>query len=243
MMVSVVSSLAIFFLLGIIPITFGLLIRIFVNQSQNRRIYSQSLTFGIVLAFFLDFVINSSQLGINSGFSISSLLLVSSFIFGFMSSFFINEFTRLKSSFSYVFVISFAIAYHSIAEGLIIGYDINQLGLSLSAERNIQLFSFLSHKIAEGFIIPGFFLLSISQLLSFATIASFPILIGYFLGVYDFPGIISSIFFAISAGGLMFFIINWNNYIKTIPNQKNYHFLIVLIGFLLIYIAGLLHSL
>ena len=210
MMVSVVSSLAIFFLLGIIPITFGLLIRIFVNQSQNRRIYSQSLTFGIVLAFFLDFVINSSQLGINSGFSISSLLLVSSFIFGFLSSFFINEFTRLKSSFSYVFVISFAIAYHSIA---------------------------------EGFIIPGFFLLSISQLLSFATIASFPILIGYFLGVYDFPGIISSIFFAISAGGLMFFIINWNDYIKTIPNQKNYHFLIVLIGFLLIYIAGLLHSL
>ncbi len=101
----------------------------------------------------------------------------------------------------------------------------------------------MSHKIAEGFIIPGFFLLSISQLLSFATIASFPIIIGYFLGAYNFPGIISSIFFAISSGGLMFLIVNWPAYIKTTPNQKNYHFLFMLLGFLLIYIAGLLHSL
>tara|TARA_B100001013_G_scaffold165604_1_gene99191 strand:- start:51 stop:779 length:729 start_codon:yes stop_codon:yes gene_type:complete len=242
-MLSAVSLLVVFFFLGIIPITFGLLIRIFVNQSPNRRIYSQSFTFGIVIAFFLDFVINSSQLGINSGFSISSLLLVFSFIFGFLSSYFINEFTRLKSSFSYVFIISFTIAYHSLAEGLIIGYDINQLGLYISVERSIQLFSFLSHKIAEGFIIPGFFLLSISQLLSFATIASFPIIIGYFLGAYNFPGIISSIFFAISSGGLMFLIVNWTAYIKTTPNQKNYHFLFMLLGFLLIYITGLLHSL
>jgi len=241
-MISIVSLLVIFFLLGIIPITFGLLIRILINQSQNRRVYAQSFTFGIVIAFFLDFVINSSHLGINSGFSISSLLLVSSFIFGFLSSYFINEFTRLKSSFSYVFIISFLIAYHSLAEGLIIGYDLNQLGLYLSTERSIQLFSFLSHKIAEGFIIPGLFLLSIRQLLSFATIASFPIIVGYLLAVYNFPGIISSIFFAISSGGLMFLIVNWNSYIKTTQHQKNYHFLFMLFGFLLIYIAGLIHS-
>ena len=141
-----------------------------------------------------------------------------------------------------MFIISFTIAYHSLAEGLIIGYDLNQLGLYISAERSIQLFSFLSHKIAEGFIIPGLFLLSIRQLLSFGTIASFPILIGYLLAVYNFPGIISSIFFAISSGGLMFLIVNWNDYIKPTPSQKNYHFLFMLLGFLLIYIAGLIHS-
>jgi hypothetical protein len=181
-------------------------------------------------------------LGVNLGLNIYSITLLLCFIFGFVFIFLLSS-LNFKFSHASILLLAVSFSFHSLAEGIIIGYDINNLGISLSLPRGIQSTSFIIHKLAEGFIIPLFYSLSLSSIIIFTLISSFPIILGSIFGLYGLPGILSSIFFAMSSGALFFFIVDFIKNDNLIMTRKIYDILFILSGFVLIYMAGLLHSL
>ena len=231
--------------IGILPIFIGIYFRVLNNRFKLENKITKSalnnISLGIMFALFIDFIVNSSQLGINLGLNIYSVTLLLCFIFGFTLLFLISTFT---SNFSYIpiLLLSLSFSFHSFAEGIIIGYDINVLGISISLPRGIQTTSFVIHKLAEGFVIPLFYYLSFPYIALFTLISGFPIIIGSVFGLYGFPGILSSIFFSISSGALLFAIIDYTKKDNQIMTRNIYDVIFILCGFVLIYIAGLLHS-
>ncbi|MBH58998.1 MAG: hypothetical protein CMO19_01090 [Thaumarchaeota archaeon] len=231
--------------IGVLPILIGMYFRVLNNKSKSENIISKyalnNISLGIMFALFIDFIVNSSQLGINLGFNIYSITLLLCFIFGFTLLFLISTFT---SNFSYIpiLLLSLSFSFHSFAEGIVIGYDVNVLGISASIPRGIQTTSFVIHKIAEGFVIPLFYHLSFSYIAIFTLISGFPIILGSIFGLYGFPGILSSVFFSISSGALLFTIIDYTKKDNQITTKNIYDVIFILCGFVLIYIAGLLHS-
>ena len=88
--------------IGIIPTFIGMFFRVLMNKYKLESNTSQSvlknISLGIMLALFVDFIVNSSQLGVNLGMNIYSITLLSCFIFGFIFIFLLSS---LNSNFSY----------------------------------------------------------------------------------------------------------------------------------------------
>ncbi len=241
-MLSLFSIVGIVILIGVLPTFLGIFIRVFYNRSLQNDYIFNNLSLGIIFALFIDYMISSSQLGINLGPSIYSLTLLLCFIFGFMLIFFLSHYKFLELHFLKILLISITLSFHGFAEGIIIGYDLNNLGFYLSDARNIQTFSFVIHKFAEGFIIPFMYPISFSWIIISTLIVSFPIVLGSSFTIIGIPGIISSVFFSISSGALLFILIDFIKTDKLISFTKLNEIMFILLGFVLIYMAGLLHS-
>ena len=241
-MTNPLALVALVIVLGIIPTFIGIFFRVLNNRTNITKSALNNISLGIMFALFIDFIVNSSQLGVNLGLNIYSITLLLCFIFGFVFIFLLSS-LNFKFSHASILLLAVSFSFHSLAEGIIIGYDINNLGISLSLPRGIQSTSFIIHKLAEGFIIPLFYSLSLSSIIIFTLISSFPIILGSIFGLYGLPGILSSIFFSMSSGALFFFIVDFIKNDNLIMTRKIYDILFILSGFVLIYMAGLLHSL
>lgn len=241
-MINPFTLIGVVILIGLVPIFFGIFLRSINNNTEIKKSVLNNFSLGIVFALFVDFIVNSSQLGINLGINTYSMTLLLSFIFGFVLIFFLSS-MNFKFSYMNILLVSLGLSFHSFAEGIIIGYDINNLGIFLSIPRSVQTMSFVIHKLAEGFIIPIFYTISFSSIILFTLISASPIVFGSILGIYGIPGIISSVFFAISSGALLFIIIDLVKTDQLISNNKISDIFFILLGFVLIYMAGLLHSL
>ena len=249
-MVDLIQAIAISASIGVIPVILGMSLPMLIRSHlRNSTWILSSFAIGIILAEYVDLTINASQLGVSIGFArggITQALLVGSFAIAIIG---LPALDRIVTKGStgvnmwVIYLISIGLGFHSLAEGIVIGYDLNVSGISLNIGSLTQALSFIIHKFAEGFIIPILFLsrLSWRDIIIPGSIASLPILLGTALGLFGLPGIMSSVFFAMGAGGSIYMLLR---FVPMILPSKNilYSSLVIFIGFFFVYVAGLIHS-
>lgn len=240
-------------LVGLIPTYIGLLFLMLARRAIRETsgwIYA-SIASGIVLALFFDLVGEASGLGLNLGVRapVTLVLLVSSFVFGVLLLFGLESKSR-KGRDDHLFPVSFAylialgVGFHSIAEGIIIGYDINTAGVSEEIGGILQGLSFALHKAGEGFVIGALFFKSLHwrDFLGTGFLAAFPGVIGATLGIIGMSGIVGSYFFAMGAGASIYMLSKLMPVAvsgsRGLPTAIGFA-----LGYLFIFGAGIIHTL
>ena len=241
--------------IGIIPTFLGILFRVDINKllwnhqlnldSYASQSVLKNISLGIMLALFVDFFAQSTHLGVQSGINFQSFGLLYCFIFGFIFTLFLSS---LKPNYLYnsILLLAISFSFHSFAEGIVMSNSTsNNLGMYLISSSSLDslilpVTSYVLHKFAEGFIIPLFYFLSPSSIVLFTLISGFPVIFGIYAGTI-LSGSFSSLLFAISSGSFLFIIIT---YIKNqqIQTENISDLLFIMLGFTLIYMAGLPHS-
>ena len=233
---------------GVVPTYIGLLLILFLRRrSEAFGRFVASIASGIAFALFFDLVGNASGLGLSLKGSSTQVLLVISFVAGLLLLFALDAKIGTSNSpipMSISYVIALGTAFHSIAEGIVVGYDIRTTGLSEEISTIVQGISFALHKAGEGFVIGSLFIKRINwkNILGAGTLASLPGVLGAVLGAYGIPGVLSSFLFAMGAGASIYIIA------KIIPaavsSKSNIIMAIgIAIGYLFIYGAGIIHNL
>ena len=234
---------------AVIPAYIGLFMALLMARKigDGFNKYAASVASGISFALFFDLVADASGLGLNlaSRVSITQAIFIASFLVGILLLFTLDARTSNGVSVPtfLVYIISLGLGFHSIAEGIVIGYDIRTTGFSDDVSTIVQGLSFALHKAAEGFVIGSFFTRQskLSNGIFAGAIASLPGVLGASLGVFGIPGIVSSYLFAMGAGATIFMIT------KLIPvavsGRSNITVAIgMALGYLFIYGAGLIHN-
>lgn len=238
---------------GLIPTYIGLLFLMLARKMirETSGWISASIASGIVLALFFDLVSEASGLGLNLGTRapVTQVLLVSSFVFGVLLLFALESKSRNGNAdhslpVSFAYIIALGVGFHSIAEGIIIGYDINTAGVSEEIVGLLQGLSFALHKAGEGFVIIALFFKNMRwrDFLGAGFLAAFPGVIGAVLGVIGLPGIVGSYFFAMGAGASIYMLsklmpvaVSGNH---GLPTGVGFA-----LGYLFIFGAGIIHTL
>jgi len=240
---------AVVFASAVIPAYIGLLIALLIAKKIGDRFsrFGASLASGISFALFFDLVSNASGLGLNlaSRVSITQVIFIGSFIVGIFALFALDA--RASSDVSVptflVYIIALGVSFHSIAEGIVVGYDIRTTGFSQDLATIMQGLSFALHKAAEGFVIGSFFTKQskLSNVIFAGAIASLPGVLGALLGAFGIPGIVSSYLFAMGAGAAIYTI---TKLIPAAVSGKNNITIAmgIALGYLFIYGAGLIHN-
>jgi len=234
---------------AVIPAYIGLFMALLMVKRIGARFtkYAASVASGISFALFFDLVADASGLGLNlaSRASITQAIFIGSFLVGILVLFTLETRTsdRVSVPTFLVYIISLGISFHSIAEGIVIGYDIRTAGFSDELSTIVQGLSFALHKAAEGFVIGSFFTKQsrLSNGIFAGAIASLPGVLGAYLGAFGIPGIVSSYLFAMGAGATIYMIT------KLIPaavsGKSNISVAMgIALGYLFIYGAGLIHN-
>jgi len=241
---------AVVFAAAVIPAYIGLLIALLIAKKIGHGFswFAASIASGISFALFFDLVSDASGLGLNlaSRVSITQVIFVGSFIVGVLALFALDARTSKDVSVPnfVVYIVALGISFHSIAEGIVVGYDISTTGFSEDVATIVQGLSFALHKTAEGFVIGSFFTKEskLSTGLLAGAIASLPGVLGALFGAFGIPGIVSSYLFAMGAGAAIYIVT------KLIPvavsGKNNVTVAIgIALGYLFIYGAGLIHNL
>ncbi|MBM3897123.1 MAG: hypothetical protein FJ358_01150 [Thaumarchaeota archaeon] len=237
------------FAAAVVPSYIGLLTALVIAKrvGSSFNVYAASIASGISFALFFDLVANASGLGLNlaARVSITQVVLIGSFLVGLLALFGLDARTSNNTSVPpfLISIIAIGIGFHSVAEGIVIGYDVRTAGFSQDVATITQGLSFALHKAAEGFVI-GSFLTKQSKLsiVIFAgAIAALPGVLGALLGSFGIPGIISSYFFAMGAGAAIYTL---TKLIPTAISEKNKIVMAIgiALGYLFIYGAGLIHN-
>lgn len=234
---------------AVIPSYIGLFIALLMVKKIGDRFtkYAAGVASGISFALFFDLVSDASGLGLNlaSSASITQVIFIVSFLIGILTLSVLDARTSNDASVPtfLVYTISLGIGFHSIAEGIVIGYDVRTTGLSDDVSTIVQGLSFALHKAAEGLVIGAFFTKQSrpSNAIFAGAIASLPGVLGASLGAFGIPGIISSYLFAMGAGATIYMIA------KLIPLAVSGKSRItvaigIAVGYLFIYGAGLIHN-
>ena len=234
---------------AVIPTYIGLLVAFLIAKKIGDRFsrFATSIALGISFALFFDLVADASGLGLNlaSRVSITQAIFIGSFIVGILALFALDARTSNDISVPtfLVYIIALGISFHSIAEGIVIGYDIRTTGFSQDVATIVQGLSFALHKTAEGFVIGSFFTneSKLSKGIFAGAVASLPGVLGALFGALGIPGIVSSYLFAMGAGAAIYMIT------KLIPvavsGKNNITVGIgIALGYLFIYGAGLIHN-
>jgi zinc transporter ZupT len=235
-------------LVGVLPLAAGFLPRIVVGDRNGRwRQFSCGLALGFLALFFMDLLEDSGGLGESLGlaFSLTQVTLVASFILGYVAfaayARGIDQTNRHPSDLL-AYVVAVGIGLHSMAEGIVTGY--NFAGELAIEEYSLLLqgFSFAAHKFLEGFTIAVFAPTSFRGR-GFAILlglAGLPLLLGIPLGVVMYPAILANLLFAAGAGTTLFIVSRIAVGIQQGKFTK-WTGLGFTVGFLLVYIAGLIH--
>ena len=234
---------------AVIPSYIGLFIALLMVKKIGDRFtkYAAGVASGISFALFFDLVSDASGLGLNlaSSASITQVIFIVSFLIGILTLSVLDARTSNDASVPtfLVYIISLGIGFHSIAEGIVIGYDVRTTGFSDDLSTIVQGVSFALHKAAEGLVIGAFFTKQSrpSNAIFAGAIASLPGVLGASLGAFGIPGIISSYLFAMGAGATIYMIT------KLIPVAVSGKSRItvaigIAVGYLFIYGAGLIHN-
>lgn len=249
-MVDLLTATGISLLIGLVPTALGAFPLLLAQRilDKSRWVFA-SLALGIFMNFFLDFISNASGLGVSLGlrFSGTQILLLLSFSIGAIGIAFIkgsfrksgegNDLVRLA------YLVALALSFHSLGEGLLIGSDLRIAGVSTDIGTLAQGISFFLHKVFEGFGISVFFLLAFRGRDFAATtlLSSLPVALGAPLGLSGIGGELTTYLFAVSAGAIIFLLPRYGKI--AFSSQRDVRaMLLVVVGFLAVYSAALIHN-
>ncbi len=178
---------------GIFPILFGMLVPLWLRNTEqlpfglkeNLEPFIRGIALGTLLFLFYDFGTLSSFAGLNSSDLILRIVLPT-LLFGGLLAIDFWAFNNGNQSTVWFWIWIFGIAFHSTAEGIIMGA--NFLLPEPDVLRFFPAVSFVFHKFAEGFVagvLIGEKDIGESYLLKRGGLASVFILLGVFGGYYD----------------------------------------------------------
>ena len=224
------------------------------NRNSNKKDIITGISLGIILFLFVDNLEGSIMLGIDFGLTkiTSNIILILIFIITIVTLTTIetNRTEKYRTNkdlehkeLAIIFALIFT--FHSMAEGIIIGYNIQFINEFSIINHGIQSLSFGLHKLGEAIVItiPFLFIRTIRlrDITKIIFIIIIPIIIFTYLGYQLNIGNLTNYLFAITSGGLVYLIIKISQIIKINKYKINYY-LGVLLGILFIYLAGFLHS-
>ncbi len=226
---------------GVVPILLALVTvrKLSSRWEKGVSVYGPALSVGIVLSTFYDLLNESAnlQLGV---LSISQVVTVVLFVLGLTSLMFLSG----KSAARRTAVVLFGwalggIGSHGFGEGIIIGYGfISGAGAYWNLN---QILSFALHKFGEGFTLGTLLLIAdrVKSWTPIGLIAGLPVGLGAALGYLTGSASLSPYAFALGGGFAAYFTIRFSKFL-TRENQRV--FVAVAVGFLFMYLAGLLHQ-
>lgn len=201
---------------GLLPVYLGLLpLPLFRRLSPARRSLAVSFSLGILLFLFADVTGEAVELSGHTWYGAS--LFITGLAIGILVPFAVSS--RRQTSYSSssgdlgtvgiltAYMISLAIGFHNLGEGLAIGsaYASEQLALT-----TVLVVGFALHNGTEGIAISSpmsesHFRKRDPVILGF--LAGFPTVLGSILGTTFYSGLAGSLFFALAAGALLYVVI------------------------------------
>jgi len=247
------TTLGLLLLIVLISTLIGIIL-VISNRNSNKKDIIAGLALGITLFLFVDNLEGATILGIDFGLTriTSNIILVLIFIITIVTLITIetNRTEKYKTNRELenkelVIIFALIFTFHSMAEGIIIGYNIQFINEFSISNHGIQSLSFGLHKLGEAIVITTPFLfirtIKLRDITKILPIIIIPIIIFTYLGYQFNIGNLVTYLFAITSGGLIYLIIKITRIIKINKHRINYY-LGVLIGILFIYLAGFLHS-
>ncbi len=227
---------------GVVPILLALatIRKLSSRWEKGFSVYGPALSVGIVLSIFYDLLNETAnlQLGV---LTISQVVTVVLFVVGLTSLMFLSG----KSAASRTSVVLFGwalggIGSHGFGEGIVIGYGFIS---SAAAYWNLsQILSYALHKFGEGFTLGTLLLITDNRLKSWTPIgliAGLPVGLGAAVGYLTASPLLSTYAFAVGAGFAAYFTIRFS---RALTKENKFVYVAVAIGFLFMYLAGLLHQ-
>jgi len=228
---------------GTIPLFLGLFAARLASSSKKFFAnYAAALSVGILLQIFFELLQETAGLQQASQDLLQKALTVILFLCGLVAINFrpMNKRNALVAS-TVGFGWAVGIGFHGFGEGIVIGYGFI-LGSAEYANLN-QILSFGLHKIAEGFTLGALLVFARNKLDEWwkaGLIASVPVGVGGALGFSSNLALsLSTYTFALGAGFTAYILTAFSG---KIPPQNRVAYFAVAVGFLIMYLAGLLHQ-
>ena len=241
--------------IGVVPLYIGL-----TNSKLSHKLrdsskgFITSIAFGIVIFSLIDLFGGASKLGIDFGLKaipLQSTLLLA-FALGLVIPFAVEGYSKTKgnleskiATYYIAYLFALAVAFHSFAEGVVIGFDL-QSGYSFTlTQQSLQGISFFMHKIAEGLVISIPIMLIKPRAETFilaGVVGSIPLLVGISTAYLSIPGLAASYGFALGAGVSTYVLFKLSYLANLLLKNKTLIFSGILIGLFYMYLAGWIHS-
>jgi len=231
------------------------------GKSSSRLTVLMALASGIMCWSFIDIMNDAALLGVNQGFGVNlvHVLLAGVFAVALLVLFWLDRLSKTTGrrkgrdtmlSYGTALLVALGIGFHSLGEGVeigsLVGYSYALAGVSSNLITAIgglaSGVAYLMHKLLEGLVI-GVFATAVKarfvRNLVLGLLAGVPTMIG--LAVALMVPIDSTVFFAAGAAAVIYI-----EY-KLIPNLTRgdravFYLAFFLLGFYLMYLAGLFHS-
>lgn len=235
---------------AIFPLVFGMLVPRWINTSEtslfkeklNLDALMNGISFGFLLFLFYDFGVLSNFAGLNSSDRIIKTVLPMIFFGGLIFAKFSGVLTEEEGA-TWALVWFVGIAFHSTAEGIIMGS--NFLLPEPDVLRPFAAISFIFHKFAEGFV-AGILLTKTEwregKQIASALISSSFVLLGIFGGYYNVAtfGKAISYLYTITLVTIILILIHIPLSFKNKNPSEFYQF--ATLGLLLMYLFTILHE-
>jgi zinc transporter ZupT len=248
------SAIMLSIVFGIIPLYIGLTNSKLSSKLQDSsKGFIASVAFGIVIFSLIDLFGGASRLGIDFGLRAVplQLTLLLAFAVGLIIPFVVERYSRVGNNtptlitYAIAYLFALAVAFHSFAEGVVIGFDL-QAGHSFTfTQRSLQATSFFLHKIAEGIMISIPFMLTRVKAETFVlagAIGSIPLLVGIIVAYLGIPGIAASFGFALGAGVSTYILFKLGHLSQVYTKNRLLMFSGITIGVFFMYFAGWIHT-
>ncbi|MEM3084104.1 MAG: hypothetical protein QXP61_03345 [Nitrososphaerales archaeon] len=251
----VANAIALSVVFGVIPLYIGLTnSKLSYRLSNSSKGFIISIAFGIVIFSLIDLFGGASRLGIDFGLRAVPLqvTLLLALTGGLAVPFIVERYSRntintqqLTATYAVAYLFATAVAFHSFAEGVVVGFDL-QSGYSFTfTQRSLQAASFFLHKIAEGVVISIPLMLLRPKTETFALVGivgSVPLLIGLILAYMGIPGVGASYGFALGAGVTTYVLFKLGYLCNMLTHNRMIMFSGIVTGLLFMYLAGWIHS-
>ncbi len=236
------------------------------GKSTSRLTVLMALASGIMCWSFLDIMDDAALIGVNQGFSggLVHILLAVLFAAALLVLFGLDRLSTtnrrrkgrdLILSYGTALLVALGVGFHSLGEGVeigsLVGYSYALVGASSNLITAIggpaSGAAYLMHKFLEGFVI-GVFATAVKarfvRNLALGLLAGVPTAIG--LTVALMVPIDSTVFFAAGAAAVIYIEYKLIPNLVSQPHRRGYgpilYLLFFLLGFYLMYLAGLFHS-
>lgn len=228
---------------GLLPLLIGTLIPQLLRDTEDRKVkLFTGLSIGVLLSSFYDLAKGTSGLSGSTLRTSVDAVNILALCAGFLAFYGLhsrrNSKTSVSQSFTYFWAIV-GIGFHSIGEGITVGYDFASGFTILSVP---QAVSFSLHKAGEGFTIGTLLAISRRRLLhaiSTSIAGGLPLTFGTLLGLTGLPGGVSTGFFATSVGTTVFLIFRFST---ILGGTARLSVIGILLGFIYMYFSGVLHQ-
>lgn len=236
---------------GGVPFYLGLLPALsFKNWVETRKNLVKGISVGFLLFIFLDLLLESGTLGLETRNASIQIALIASFCLGFLLLVALETLFKKRSEnnvhsmslMSAAYLWSLGLAFHSLAEGIVVGTDFFAEGLILTLT---QALSFGLHKAFEGFTVA--ILLSGAREFKWrdvgltGVVVTSPLILGSFLSLIEGFAVSSAYWFALGGGASVYALLKTTDF--SVKDREGFRLpLAILFGIILWYLSGLLHE-